>query len=136
MPNWHVEQGGGRVAALLVSRGFSEPPRRLHARPEPCMHPSPATPAAAAIHRAIEDHAFPCVGAKAALARDAVQVVEGGDLRRPDSDAAVLEAIGRFASTHDHDVVFASLVVAYPRTQRLTEAAFEAALWERLQALH
>jgi FPC/CPF motif-containing protein YcgG len=99
------------------------------------MHPSPATPAAA-IHRAIEDHAFPCVGAKAALARDAVQVVEGGDLRRADSDAAVLEAIGRFASTHDHDVVFASLVVAYPRTQRLTEAAFEAALWERLQALH
>lgn len=100
------------------------------------MHSFVAPPATQVIFDAIGHSDFPCVGAKAALARDAVEVVDGGDLRNGDRDKQVLEAIQGFAQASADDVVFASLVVTYPATPNLSEAAFEAALWARLQSLH
>lgn len=85
---------------------------------------------------AISDNAFPCVGAKAALARNAIEFVDGDDLRSGARDGAVLQAIQAFATDTAADAVFASLVVVYPLTPRLPELVFEAALWARLQALH
>jgi hypothetical protein len=100
------------------------------------MHPSVSDPSVRAIVEAISQQAFPCVGAKAALARDAVEFIDGGDLRSGERDRAVLRAIQIFAADSAADLVFASLVVVYPLTPGLSELAFESALWVRLQALH
>ena len=100
------------------------------------MHPTFADPPARTIVDAISHNAFPCVGAKAALARNAIRFIDGGDLRSGEHDGVVLQTIQAFAADSDADVVFASLVVVYPLTPRLQELAFETALWARLQALH
>ena len=100
------------------------------------MHAFQPAASPRALLEAIKDPAFPCVGAKAALAKDAIQWVNGGDLRDGAADTAVLRAIHAFATDSSDDLVFASMVVAYPDTPRLPEHAFEAALWDRLQALH
>lgn len=100
------------------------------------MHPTFADSPTRVIVDAISHNAFPCVGAKAALSRDAIEFIDGGDLRSGERDGAVLEAIQAFAADSAADVVFASLVVVYPLTPTLPELAFEAALWARLQALH
>jgi len=84
----------------------------------------------------IQADAFPCVGAKSALARDALQVFEAGSLLDAGSDADVLATIQAFAASVPADALFASLAIAYPDTPQLDEAAFETALWSRLQALH
>ena len=100
------------------------------------MHPSVSDPAARVIVDAISQQDFPCVGAKAALARDAIEFIDGGDLRSGKNDSTILRAIQAFAADSAADVVFASMVVVYPLTPRLPELAFEGALWARLQALH
>jgi len=100
------------------------------------MQPTFSDLPARVIIDAISHNAFPCVGAKAALARGAIDFVDGGDLRSGDGDGKVLQAIQAFAADNAADRVFASLVVVYPLTPRLPEIAFEAALWGRLQALH
>jgi len=100
------------------------------------MDPLLSEPAARVIVDAVRQHDFPCVGAKAALARDGIAFVDGGDLRNGERDGAVLRAIQSFAADSTADVVFSSMVVVYPLTSTLPELAFEAALWARLQALH
>jgi FPC/CPF motif-containing protein YcgG len=79
---------------------------------------------------------FPCVGAKSALAQDAIAFVEAGDLREDHHDAALLARLQDFAAATPDDAVFVSLVALFPQTPQLGEAAFEAALWSRLRALH
>lgn len=84
----------------------------------------------------IADPAFPCVGAKSALAQDQLHFVRAGDLRHGDDDARLLDQIAAFASGTGADAMFTSLVLLFERTPRLDEAAFEQALWQRLQSLH
>jgi FPC/CPF motif-containing protein YcgG len=92
--------------------------------------------AAEAIRARIEQADFPCVGAKSALAQDAVTFVECGDLRSDAGDAALLAQLQAFAASEPDDAVFVSLVALFPATPALGEAAFEAALWARLRGLH
>src|SRR5690349_18020589 len=80
--------------------------------------------------------AFPCVGAKSAAAQEGIEFFEAGDLRCPRDDAALLAALQRFASGAAPDALFVSFVALFPATPKLAEADFEAALWQRLQALH
>ena len=79
---------------------------------------------------------FPCVGAKSAAAQQGIEFFEAGDLRCPRDDAALLAALQRFAGAAAPDALFLSFVAAFPATPKLDEAGFEAALWQRLQALH
>jgi FPC/CPF motif-containing protein YcgG len=80
--------------------------------------------------------AFPCVGAKAALAHEEIRFHEAGDLRTDEGDAELLAALQAFARDSAPDALFVSFVALFPRTPPLDEAAFETALWQRLQALH
>ena len=80
--------------------------------------------------------AFPCVGAKSALAHEGIEFYEGGDLRSEDDDVPLLAKLQDFAASAQPDALFVSFVALFPDTPRLDEAAFEAALWQRLQALH
>ena len=80
--------------------------------------------------------AFPCVGAKSALAHEGIEFYEGGDLRSEDDDVPLLAKLQEFAASAQPDALFVSFVALFPHTPRLDEAGFEAALWQRLQALH
>jgi FPC/CPF motif-containing protein YcgG len=79
---------------------------------------------------------FPCVGAKAAQRRGQLEQVIAGDLRSDQHDAAILAALVEFSQRHERDAVFVSCAVLFPLTPPLDEADFEAALWDRLGALH
>lgn len=80
--------------------------------------------------------AFPCAGAKSAAAQEGIEFHEAGDLRCPRGDAPLLAALQRFAAAAAPDALFLSFVALFPDTPKLQEPAFEAALWQRLQALH
>lgn len=84
----------------------------------------------------IEASDFPCVAAKAALSRGALEVMVAGDLRCPDHDRRIVHQLQHFASDAGPDALFLSQVVLFEPTPALGEAAFESALWRRLQALH
>jgi FPC/CPF motif-containing protein YcgG len=86
--------------------------------------------------RRIEAQDFPCVGAKSALARGTLDFLVGGDLREDRHDARLLRELQGFARGQPDDAVFISRVVLFPDTPGLDEAQFEAALWQRLRALH
>lgn len=79
--------------------------------------------------------AFPCVGAKSAVAHDGLEFFEAGDLRDGGSDARLLERLQAFAVGAANDALFISFVAAFPETPRLAEPAFEQGLWQRLQSL-
>lgn len=84
----------------------------------------------------VSESAFPCVGAKAALGQGLLDILDAGDLRLADFDAKIVAALQSFAERALDESAFASFCVVFPETPRLTEAQFEHALWQRLQALH
>lgn len=88
----------------------------------------------------VDSDAFPCVGAKAALARDAIRVVEFDALDDATHDPALLDAIGAFAAFLDEQdedsTTVHSLVALFERPGRTDEHRFEALLWAQLQRLH
>ena len=98
-----------------------------------------ATPAARLLER-VGDAAFPCVGAKAALARGAIRTLALGPLGCPRDDARLLDAIADFAgfveARPDGDTTVHSLAVVFAGPARTDEARFEALLGAQLQRLH
>lgn len=84
----------------------------------------------------IRDRAFPCVGAKSALARGTMTFLVAGDLRCPGHDRAIFALLTDFARAFAASPrPFQSLVVLFDTPGTMDEAAFEAAMWSRLQAL-
>ncbi len=84
----------------------------------------------------IEAEDFPCVGAKSAVARGQLTVVEAGDLRDPAADQAILRALYHFIARYQADpAMFSSFAVAFEGPVTLNEEEFEEALWRRLAAL-
>ncbi|MEO6365625.1 MAG: guanitoxin biosynthesis heme-dependent pre-guanitoxin N-hydroxylase GntA [Luteimonas sp.] len=84
----------------------------------------------------IQQDAFPCVGAKAALAQGGITVVQAGDLRSDVCDAHLTARLQAFAARTTHESTFLSLAVVFGQTPLLQETEFETALWQRLQAFH
>jgi FPC/CPF motif-containing protein YcgG len=84
----------------------------------------------------IGDGSFPCVGAKSALATQGIEIVVGTDLRKNDADDQLLRVLHRMPHDPDAASGLISTVALFPETPDLSEAKFETALWERLQALH
>ncbi|MCY0094013.1 guanitoxin biosynthesis heme-dependent pre-guanitoxin N-hydroxylase GntA [Hoeflea ulvae] len=85
----------------------------------------------------IQSAEFPCVGAKSALARDALSVLEVGEIDSPVSDVEIHRALRAFSDDLDHQSpIVRSFVVIFDGPVELDEEAFEKALWNRLQSLH
>lgn len=91
----------------------------------------------ARLHRFLGAASFPCVGARAALARGTLQTMVLAAIGSPANDAILLDAIialgrrvdaERGSAVHGLAAVFAA---AHP-----SEVDFEQALWEQLQRLH
>jgi uncharacterized protein len=91
---------------------------------------------AMAFREFISEPVFPCVGAKAALGQGHLEILVAGDMRDSDFDVAIVQAVQTFANRAHDETAFASFCVVFPDTPPLTEALFEHALWQRLQALH
>lgn len=84
----------------------------------------------------VTDPAFPCIGAKSALAHDGIKIVIGRDIRKDDNDVAIYIAIvaqARERALQPDRLV--SLVVVFEDQTNLDEIEFECALWQRLSAL-
>ena len=93
----------------------------------------------------VADAAFPCVGAKAALARDAIHVVSLDRLGSRSNDARLLDALSAFAASIDQaigddieakDTTVRSFVAVFNGPADTDEQRFEAMLWSQLQRLH
>ncbi|MBO9712062.1 guanitoxin biosynthesis heme-dependent pre-guanitoxin N-hydroxylase GntA [Sphingomonas sp.] len=79
---------------------------------------------------------FPCVGAKAALARGTLDVLACDRIDSAWDDVRIHDALLRFAQGYRDDPgLFRSFAVIFEGPLDLDERAFEAALWARVQSL-
>lgn len=104
------------------------------------ISPPPCTPLRKRFLDFVESESFPCVGAKAALARDAIRTVEFSALDDAGHDAALLDAIDDYAgfldAQDDDSTVVHSLVALFEGPAHMDEHRFESMLWAQLQRLH
>ena len=84
----------------------------------------------------VHDDTYPCVAARAALARNQTPCLVVGHMACPKDDFRILDFIYGFVK--DYRLATRSLysaVIIFEQPQNLTEEFFEALLWERLQSL-
>lgn len=89
-----------------------------------------------AFQQFIGDEAFPCVGAKSALAHKNIEFHVGRNITSPENDIEITRHLQDFASECNADSLFVSFAVIYEDSTSLTEEEFEHYLWQRLQAFH
>lgn len=88
------------------------------------------------LHSLIAAPGFPCVGAKSALAQGGLAVETATLLTSPRDDRRIHDRLVRWSRAHRGEAgSFRSLAVVFAGPRDLNEAAFEAALWDRLGAL-
>jgi FPC/CPF motif-containing protein YcgG len=93
-------------------------------------------PLARSFRRFIADAAFPCVGAKSALSRNAVKIVVARDIASGWDDLRIYPALLAFVSRYKREpTLFRSFAVVFETPTSLSEADFERHLWARLQSL-
>ena len=114
----------------------------------PYAHTRPATHVDARAQRDLPARFFdmirasdwPCVGSKAALAKDAIEPHVFGRLGERANDAPLLDALGRFArrieAEPEDSTTVHSFVALFDGPGDTDEARFEALLWSQLQRLH
>ncbi|GGB32027.1 hypothetical protein GCM10011380_21810 [Sphingomonas metalli] len=91
---------------------------------------------AAELHQHIVETAFPCVGAKAALARGTLEVLAARDLASAWDDVRIHDRLLHFAAAYrEKPALFRSLAIVFEQPVTLTEARFERLLWDRVQSL-
>jgi len=79
---------------------------------------------------------FPCIGAKAALAKDQVHCMVAGNMACPASDKDILDYLYNFTDSYrSKGDNFHSAAIIFTGPKNITEAVFETLLWQRLQAL-
>lgn len=105
------------------------------------MRPPQPSPARRRIERSfarfVGHPAYPCVGAKSALARGQVQFYHGRDLCSGWNDLPLLQRLQQFAGRYRRrPQLFSTFVAVFDTPLRLGEEAFEKALWARLQSIH
>jgi FPC/CPF motif-containing protein YcgG len=89
-----------------------------------------------ALKRFVAAASFPCVGAKSALARGTLNVVACRDITSACDDVRIHDELLRFAQSYREDpALFRSLAMVFEGPTNLSEAAFEGALWERIQSI-
>jgi FPC/CPF motif-containing protein YcgG len=84
----------------------------------------------------IGQRTFPCLGAKASQARRNLQCLCMQDIASARDDRRITTRLQAFAAQADGDSLFVSLAVLFPCSSRMSEPAFETALWRRLRAIH
>lgn len=84
----------------------------------------------------IREREFPCVGAKSALATERLEILTAWDLTSAWNDVAIHERLLEWSESYAADPTgLRSLAVVFSGPTDLSEQAFEAAMWDRLQSL-
>lgn len=84
----------------------------------------------------VEDRAFPCVGAKSAMARGTLDVLACSRIDSAWDDVRIHDALMRLAENYRRDrAMYRSFAVVFDGPGDLSEMQFERALWERVQSL-
>jgi len=84
----------------------------------------------------VADRDFPCVGAKAALARGTLNVLACNRIDSAWDDLRIHDGLVRFAAAYrEEPALFRSFAVVFAGPAALGEPAFERALWDRMQSL-
>lgn len=84
----------------------------------------------------IRNSAFPCVGAKSALARHQLSIIVAQDINIDGADPTIYTALIEFVASYTEDPrLFQSFAVIFSDGPVTSESGFEAALWRRLQSL-
>ncbi len=84
----------------------------------------------------VEEPDFPCVGAKAALARGTLNIVPAWSLDSAWDDLRIHDALLDWSQEYRRNPgEFRSLAVVFEGPRELDEHAFERLLWDRLQSL-
>lgn len=84
----------------------------------------------------IESETFPCVGAKSALATDRLAIVTAWRLTSAADDREIHAALLNWSQQYKDDPTgLRSLAVMFEGPTDLSEAEFESAMWNRIQAL-
>lgn len=79
---------------------------------------------------------FPCVGAKSALARGTLKIVQAHDIRSAWNDVEIHDVLLSWAFAYSRDREgLRSLAVLFEGPVDISETEFESCLWERLQSL-
>lgn len=80
---------------------------------------------------------FPCVAAKAAMAKQHIECMVAGHMACPKDDAAILQFLYNFVDMYRQAPgSFYSAAVIFTDPVAITEAVFDQLLWQRLQSLH
>ena len=88
------------------------------------------------LYRLISDSGYPCIGAKAAVARHQLHCFVARDLRCPHDDAAIVKFLYEFVDWfREGKSAVCSAAVIFEGPQELSEEDFDCYLWNRLQAL-
>lgn len=84
----------------------------------------------------VRDDGFPCVGAKSALAKGQMRILVARDIRSGWDDLRIYPGLLDLARSYAADpVLFQTFVVIFEQDWCLSEASFEACLWDRVQSL-
>ena len=84
----------------------------------------------------VADPAFPCVGAKAALAKGTLNVLAANRIDSAWDDLRIHDGLLRFAAAYREEPgLYRSFAVVFEGPDDLDEPRFEAALWRRVQSL-
>lgn len=84
----------------------------------------------------VEDKHFPCVGAKAALARGTLRTLACNAIDSAWDDVRIHDALMHWAEEYKKDPqLYRSFAVIFEGPVDLDEPSFEAALWKRVQSL-
>lgn len=85
--------------------------------------------------RHISDTAFPCVGAKSALAKGSLKILEARNLQSAWNDVVIHRELLQWSADYKDDPEgLRSLAVIFDGPLDLDERAFEAAMWDRIQS--
>lgn len=84
----------------------------------------------------VSERDFPCVGAKAALAKGTLEVLGCTRINSAWDDVRIHDALMRFAEEYRRDkTMYRSFAVVFDGPETLSETEFERALWQRVQSL-
>jgi len=87
-------------------------------------------------HSFLGDKAFPCIAAKAALARKHIRCMVADHMACPKDDAAILQFLYQFIDEYRcADDFFHSAAIIFKGPSDITEPLFDHFLWQRLQSL-
>ncbi|WP_022720628.1 guanitoxin biosynthesis heme-dependent pre-guanitoxin N-hydroxylase GntA [Rhodopseudomonas sp. B29] len=86
--------------------------------------------------RFIHQSDFPCVGAKSALAKGTLHILEARDIRSNWDDRRIYDGISRVIQDYHADrALFQSLAVVFEGPRDIDEKTFERFLWARAESL-